>query len=77
MADPDHIFQWRRGGETEVKVLVVLLWGKGSEVVFYRDSHRHQLSGVKAANLLLEVPKAALDKAGCVAVPVKLDNGGW
>ncbi|KAJ6038462.1 uncharacterized protein N7446_005266 [Penicillium canescens] len=65
-SDPGHIFQFRSGGEKAGRhVLVVKLWGSGSEVVFFDRSHRHKLPGVHASNGLWEVPFAALESVGC------------
>ncbi|KAJ5046199.1 hypothetical protein NUH16_003024 [Penicillium rubens] len=65
-SDPGHIFQFRSGGEKAGRhVLVVKLWGSGSEVVFFDGSHREELPGVHASNGLWEVPFAALKSVGC------------
>ncbi|KAI0398765.1 hypothetical protein F4802DRAFT_611389 [Xylaria palmicola] len=76
-SDPGHIFQFRRGGKLAPGVLVVLLWGSDSEIVFYSGSHQHDLSGVQASNGLWEVPSAALERAGCNSrKPISLKLGG-
>ncbi|KAJ5263950.1 hypothetical protein N7478_011555 [Penicillium angulare] len=65
-SDAGHIFQFRGGGEKAGRhVLVVQLWGEGSEVVFFNRSHTYELPGVHASNGLWEVPYAALESTKC------------
>lgn len=65
-SDAGHIFQFRGGGEKAGRhVLVVQLWGAGSEVTFFDRSHTCELPGVHASNGLWEVPFAALESLGC------------
>ncbi|KAH6658635.1 hypothetical protein BKA67DRAFT_218580 [Truncatella angustata] len=76
-SDRDHIFQFRKGGESKAKVFVSLLWKPGSEVVFYGRSHLHTLASVIASNGLFEVPLAALEAAGCSeGTLLRFENGG-
>ena len=75
--DPSRIFQFRRGGEEVGCILVALLWPPESEVIYYGDSLKHDLTAIFSDNGLWRVPQAAANKAGCgKGTPITLEHGG-
>ncbi|KAH8909455.1 hypothetical protein BR93DRAFT_965557 [Coniochaeta sp. PMI_546] len=76
--DEKRAFQFRRGGVKADCILVVLLWPPDSEVIFYRDSWKHNMTAVAADNGLWRVPQASAVKAGLdKGTRVSLKQGGF
>ncbi|KAK7177949.1 hypothetical protein PSPO01_15998 [Paraphaeosphaeria sporulosa] len=76
-AFPGHIEAFRKGGpEAGLRVLVVQQWAKGSQVVYYGGSHKHDLPTVNGIRQLHETQKTALDGMGCEAIERNFPNGG-
>lgn len=75
-ADPGHIVQLRKGGDLP-DILCVLLWDKGSQVIYYPGSHLESLESYRSANRMWEVTSASLKSAGCEQKLVDFEHGGW
>ncbi len=76
-AFPGHIESFRKGGpEAGLRVIVVQQWAKGSQVVYYGGSHKHNLPTVNGIRQLHETQKTALDEMGCGAIVRNFPDGG-
>jgi hypothetical protein len=76
-AFPGHIECFRRGGpEAGLRAVVVEQWAKGSQVHYYRGSHKHDLPTVTGIRQLYETQKTALDEVGCEAIRKEFPDGG-
>ncbi|KAF2744343.1 hypothetical protein M011DRAFT_470480 [Sporormia fimetaria CBS 119925] len=76
-AFPGHIESFRKGGpEAGLRVIVVQQWAKGSQVVYYGGSHKHDLPTVNGIRQLHETQKTALDEIGCGAIVKNFPDGG-
>lgn len=77
-ADPQRIFQFRRGSEEAGRMLVVFLWPPNSEVVCYGNSSRFPLDTVPSDNGLFRVVNASFKKvqAACMEKTIHLRDGG-
>jgi hypothetical protein len=74
--DPNHIFQYRAGGEAGRGVLVVQLWGEQSRGVYYAKSYDCSSDLTSASNGLFEAGHGDLKKAGYVGTTVEFKHGG-
>jgi hypothetical protein len=63
-------------GRDKVKVLVVQLLSKNSEMVFYKRSHLHPLGAKPARIGLLDVSQKSLEKDDIKPFNVKAKDGG-
>ena len=76
-AYPGHIVCFRRGGpKAGQKALMVQLWVKGSQVVYYSGSHLHELPTEEGRRSLHEISPVAIADAGCVAMEKVFEDGG-
>ncbi|KAF2685725.1 hypothetical protein K458DRAFT_16602 [Lentithecium fluviatile CBS 122367] len=64
------------GGKDKVKVLVVQLLSRNSEMVFYKRSHLYPLGAKPATIRLLNVPRKSLEKDDIKSFHVKAKEGG-
>lgn len=74
--DPNHIFQYRAGGEAGRGVLVVQLWAEKSRAVYYAESYKCSSDLTSASNGLFETGYGVLQKAGCKVTEVEFEHGG-
>ncbi|KZL67538.1 hypothetical protein CT0861_00342 [Colletotrichum tofieldiae] len=74
---PGHIECFRKGGpEAGMRVVLVQLWARGSQVEYYRGSHLCVLPTTKGERSLHEISPMALDEAGCKPKELKFPDGG-
>ncbi|MCJ1252259.1 hypothetical protein MMC24_000063 [Lignoscripta atroalba] len=74
--DPNYIYAFMTGLNTEMKAIVVQLWSPQSSIVFYGGSHLLSIKGFNASNGLLEIPYAPLKQAGCKSIEDEMEKGG-
>lgn len=74
--DPNYIYAFMTGLNSEMKAIVVQLWSPQSSMVFYGGSHLLPIRGFNASNGLLEIPYAPLKQAGCKSIEVQMEKGG-
>lgn len=66
-----------RGGQKAGRhALMVHLWPKGSEVVYFTGSHLVELPARKGRRLLWEAEEQILLEAGCQPVRKNFEDGG-
>lgn len=69
---------FRTGGrEAGLRILLVLVLAKGSQVIYYQGSHLHDLPVLEKmlSRGLPQTTRAVLDDAGCIAVPIDYLDG--
>lgn len=77
MAYPGHIVCFRAGGpQAGRRALLVHLWSRGSQAVYYSGSHHHHLPTEKGGRLLWEIQAPALADVGCSPALVEFPDGG-
>jgi hypothetical protein len=74
--DPNYIYAFMTGLNSELKAIVVQLWSPQSSVVFYGGSHLLPIRGFPASNGLLDIPYAPLKEGGCKSIEVEMERGG-
>lgn len=72
--DPDHIYAFLTGLESQLTAVVVQLWSPGSSMVLYGGSQALPVRGLFAPNGLLQIPYASVRQ--CKPIEVNLENGG-
>ncbi|CAI6336980.1 unnamed protein product [Periconia digitata] len=77
-AFPGHIESFRKGGpKAGLRVIVVQQWAKGSQVVYYGGSHKHNFPTVNGIRQLHETQTTALYEMGCGAIVRNFPDGGF
>ncbi|KAH8763805.1 hypothetical protein F5883DRAFT_422601 [Diaporthe sp. PMI_573] len=71
------VFSFDKKPQSNLEILIVMFWTKGSRVSFWPTSHRHDLEQCTASNSLLEVPNARLHQLNLEARLQFLEHGGF
>jgi hypothetical protein len=74
--NPDHTSSFLNRTKSDVQVLVIQLWSRGSRMTFYNGSHLQSLKARPAANGLLEIPESHLVRSDITSKQVDLKDGG-
>ncbi|KPM38406.1 hypothetical protein AK830_g8149 [Neonectria ditissima] len=71
-----EVYTFDSAPESQMEILIVMLWSKESRLFFWRGAHRHWLDPVEAANSLLQVTRARLELLGLEPEEYALKDGG-
>lgn len=72
-----EVFSFDKKPQSNLEILIVMFWTKGSRVSFWPGSHRYDLKPFIASNSLLEVPDARLRQLNLEARQQFLEHGGF